>query len=110
GEVVVVAVMRSPHRVNERAIRGVLVVELLRELLKFRHRTIGLVVRRAFPERDRLWFTGGGAAFQQDVNQFGDRAAGGENRQNPPAPPCSPPIELRGQARAPLLFPARPTP
>ena len=57
-EMIVVAVVRRPHRMDERAIGLVVVVEPPRQRRELFQRAVGLAVRRALLEIDRLGFAG----------------------------------------------------
>src|SRR5207302_2067250 len=109
GEVIVIAVMRPPHRMDQRTIGRALVVEILRKLRQLGERPVGLAVGSAVLENDGLRFAGGLAALQQDIDQFGDRTAGGYADKAALAQHCGFQGELWRQARAYLLFgPRRP--
>src|ERR1700722_13590642 len=64
GEMVVIAVVIGPHRMNQRTVRLPRVVETSGEAAQFFKRPIGLAVRRTVLERNRLIFAGRFAAFE----------------------------------------------
>src|SRR5262245_47497144 len=74
-EMVVVAVARFPHRMHQRAIGLVIVVETPHQLGEFLQRAVGLRIGRAFLEVDRHELAGARAAFERHIRQLRHRAA-----------------------------------
>src|SRR6185437_7324499 len=73
GEMVVLAVMPRPHRMNERAIRRLVVVEAARQAGEPLQCAVGVIVRRAVLEVDRSVAARRFAALERHIDDLGDR-------------------------------------
>src|ERR1700720_821400 len=66
-EMVIVAIARFPHRMDQRPIGLVIVVEAPHQFGEFFQRAVGLRVGRAFLEVDRHELAGARTAFERDI-------------------------------------------
>src|SRR3989442_5642304 len=107
GEVVVLAVTRAPHRMNERAVGRRFVSKALRDAGEAAQRRIGLAVAGSLLEIDRALRAGRLAAFQQDVGEFTDRCRLRNPGKAALAQDCGFKRELGRKAGAHLLLGAR---
>src|SRR5688572_17951873 len=99
---IVVAVARLPHGVNEREIGRILLREMGGDGGELFQRSLGLAVGRAVLERDDALFARGIATAQPYVGELGDRASGGDTRESAAAQDGGFERQLRRQAGAHL--------
>src|SRR6185312_8139086 len=80
-EMIVVAIARLPHRMGQRSIGLVIVVETPHQFGEFFQRAVGLRIGRAFLEVDRQELAGARAALERDISQRRNRAPARQRRR-----------------------------